>query len=51
MKTAPTAANEILTRLPTHCTYSWRLRPEQVFINSTVSINGNPNLKALDKHT
>jgi hypothetical protein len=37
MKTAPTAAIEVLIGLP-HCTCSWRLRPEQVFIDSTAVI-------------
>jgi hypothetical protein len=38
IKTAPTAAIEVLIGL-LHCKCSWRLRPEQVFIDSTAVIN------------
>jgi hypothetical protein len=49
MRIAPTAAIGVLLGLPPlHC--SWRLRPEQKFIESTAAINRNPNLKVLEKH-
>lgn len=50
MTIVSTVAVEILLGLP-HCTSSWKLRPEQEFIDSTAITNENPNLKVLDMHT
>jgi hypothetical protein len=49
-KIVSTVATEILLGL-LHCTSSWKLRPEQKFIDSTAVINNNPNLKVLNMHT
>jgi hypothetical protein len=49
-RTAPTAATEVLLGLlPLHS--QLRMRSEEAYIDSTASINVNPNLKVLDKHT
>jgi hypothetical protein len=50
MRTAPTAATEVLFRLP-HYTRRWKQRPRQEITDYIAVINGNPNPKVLDMHT
>jgi hypothetical protein len=48
MRTAATAATEVILKLSFHCTCRWKLRPEQESADSTAVINENQNLLVSD---